>query len=60
MTIFGFGIWFLGFPNDLKKIPKKLSLAFKCFFLHYEWFVQNFEKDFISNNMHMIVPTVFP
>ena len=52
-----FGFWLLSF---LKKNCFVFSLwksAWYHLFLHYEWFLQNLEKDFIQTNMHTTVHT---
>ena len=50
MTFFGIWHWvFQKNKNVFVVFPMKIGLAL---FLHYEWFLQNLEKDFIWTNMH--------
>ena len=47
-----FVFWLSGLS---KKNPNENQLGFHmryCLFLHYVWFLQNLEKDFIQTNMH--------
>ena len=49
-----FLIFVLFFPN---KNPFGFYMRYHLF-LHYGWFHQNLEKDFISTNMHTIVTAI--
>ena len=55
-----FGFWLLGFSKKIFFLlfPNRNNLGFHMryhLFLHYGWFLQNIEKDFIRTNMHTTV-----
>ena len=60
-----FGFWLLGFSKKIFFLlfPNENYIGFHMryhLFLHYGWFLQNIEKDFIRTNMHTTVSLHLP